>query len=162
MTLPFLTKLNELDPAFRVGGEAQHTIRQALIVRWLDRCGLPASAAMDMDGAEYAEMFDRAQRVAARYLRAFGPWVRGYAPDLQEAGAVIDGEAVRVEVRSVAGFVRQVRVWVQGAEVGVSAWGLRVRAFVDAVRADVFESMASQRAQYGGPRGWPMQSSGVR
>lgn len=151
-TLPFVTKLNELAPELRIGGEAQHTIRQALIVRWLDRAGMPASAYMDLDGADAAVMFDRAQRIAARYLRLYGLLIAGWAPDAHEAGAIVDDEAVRVEVRTAFGFIRRVRVWVQGEMVGVMAWSMGVRDLVEATRSAVFAACADERARFNGLR----------
>lgn len=157
----FVESINQMPPEFRVDGEALHTVRQAVVTRWLDRQGLPASAFMALDGADYAEAFDRAQRVALRYLRLFGALVRGYAPDAREAGAVVEGRAVRVEVRTLHGHRRMVRTWVQGELVPSYHWTGPVREFADRVLADVFEATAPQRAAYHGYRPIPMLSAGV-
>jgi len=72
----FAQFLNQLDPAYRANGEALHTVRTVAMTRILERQGLPMSATFGMEPAEFCELFDRCQQIAARYLRTFGQAVR--------------------------------------------------------------------------------------
>ena len=159
MTTPsFIDLLNSKSPEFRIGNEARHTVRAAVDRRHTATARRLAFASLA--GADWADLHDHADQVAERYLRLFGLLINGYAPDLHEAGSVIDGQAVRVEVWTAYGFTRRVRVQVQGDDVPATSWFGAVRAYADQIAHRVYESLALERAGYAGLRPSRLQSAG--
>jgi len=146
----YIDQLNKSDAAYRVGAEARNTIRTAIMADRLENLGVALSDVDALEGAEYAVLYDECTQAADEFLSIWGLTIRGYAPDADEAGQIIEDQAVRVEVRSLFGFLRHARVWIQGREVGVFGWSQAVADFVGDVQSAVFATRQSQRAAFSG------------